>query len=191
METGISPGKQIRNLLLVLGSGIGCAILLALLFLYYYNPSGTYLARNVLLSPESAAAISFNQLNRKSGGVSRFVFDDVEFTFFNKVQKSLKTVHVDLNQYNQFYQMVGSLRSVEPTDEILSSFSKPNGSTLALKIRPENNQTAAKTFIAVNFVNEGDYFRIELHEQSSTGNWAYFYYPGIYQKVIDLFVPAL
>ncbi len=43
--------KAHRNLLIVISAGVICALLLAAVMLGGYNPSGRYIAQNVMLSP--------------------------------------------------------------------------------------------------------------------------------------------
>jgi hypothetical protein len=191
-----SKGREIRNLFIVVGSGVVGAFAMALAMLYYYGVSGSYLAKNVLLSPEYAQVIQFNDLNPRTGAPSKFVFDQIEFSYYNPMLKQWKRSGVRMDQYAKFYQMIGDERSVVPSDEVRSLFYRISPSILSLKIRTESGadpQAASKAFIEVNFVHEGDYYRIELHEQAngSSDSWAYFYHPGIYEKVLDLFNSSL
>ena len=184
-----SKGKEIRNLLLVIGSGIIGAVAVALMMLYYYNPSGSYLAGNVLLSPESTKVIKFQDTHPTTGSPAKFIFDQIEFSYYDSQLKQWKKLNVEMDQYAKFYQLIGNERSLEVPDEIKRLFNQPSPSVLSLKIRTEaTSQSISKPFIEVNFVNEGDYYRIELHEEGSSGSWAYFYHPGIYNKVLEMFI---
>lgn len=188
-----SKNKEIRNLLFVIFSGILGAFAVALGMLYYYNPNGSYLAGNVLLSPESTQVLRFNDVNPKTGATSKFVFDQVEFSYFDAKLKQRRNLSVDRDNYVKLFQSISSDRSLEATDEIKNLFNK-DPSKLVLKIRSETNVAAnaiSKPFIEVDFANEGDYYRIELHEENSLDSWAYFYHPGIYSKVFNIFIPAI
>lgn len=188
-----SKNKEIRNLLFVIFSGILGAFAVALGMLYYYNPTGSYLAGNVLLSPESTQVIRFNDVNPKTGATSKFLFDQVEFTYFDAKLKQWKNLNVDQDKYVKLYQAISSDRSLDATDEIKILFNK-DPSKLILKIRSDTNVAAnaiTKPFIEVNFANDGDYYRIELHEENSLDTWAYFYHPGIYKETFNIIIPAI
>jgi hypothetical protein len=188
-----SKRKQIRNLLVVIGSGVMTGFAIVLILLYNYNPSGSYLAKNVLLSPELAQTLSFKDSNPKTGGTSLFVFDVIEFSYYDNIKKQWKNVHVDGNQYMRFYQVINNEKSLlEVTDDVRNLFNKGNMATLLLKVRTESHaawQATSKVFTEVNFVGEGDYYRVGLHEQNPSNPWAYFYHPGIYRQVLEIFVP--
>jgi hypothetical protein len=191
----LSRHKQIRNLLFVLGGGIGAALAFAAAVLYFYSPSGSYLAKNMLLSSESALAMRYTEANSKTGAASRFVFDSLEFSYFAPVLKKWVRLPIDLQKYADFYALIGNEGSLVNVDgEIISLFnasSKP--STLSMKVKTESDaswQAASKTFLTVDFAGEGDYYRIALRENSSHEGWVYFYHPGIYQQILKLFVPS-
>ena len=188
-----SQGSQIRNLLIVFTSGIGLAVLLAFISLYYYNPSGSYLAKNVLLSPESLSSIRFAE-SSTSSGTPRFIFDNLEFSFYNQALKKWEKKFISLEQYNTFYSTLSNEKSfLEVPPEVENAFHKLPPVTLALKVRTEglaNAQTPSTVVTSVEFV-EGDYYRIQLREQasqtSSLGKWVYFHQPDIYEKILKIF----
>ena len=41
-----------------------------------------------------------------------------------------------------------------------------------------------KTQVFINY--EGDYYRVELHEEASKAQWAYFHHPKIYQIILEM-----
>lgn len=187
-----SKNKEIRNLLFVIVSGVLGAFVVVLSMLYYYNPSGSYLAGNVLLSPDSTRIIKFNDINPKTGSASKFVFDQAEFSYLDPKDKQWKNLNVDMNKYGQLYQSIRTDRSLNATEEIRKLFNK-DPSKLILKIRSEANTAVngiSKPFLEMNFVNNGDYYRIELHEENALDAWAYFYHPEIYKKAFNIFIPS-
>lgn len=189
IEKNISPQKQVRNLLLVIGSAVGLAIALALFSLHYYSPTGSYLAKNVLLSPENVKNMSFSEQNPKTGKMTHYTFDEIEFSFFDTAKKSWRKQSVHLQQYEDFYQTVAHLRSLSSVGpEIKDLFSTGHPSILSIKMKNEGSD-ASKPFIDVHFSE--DYFRVELREQSPTENWAYYFSPNIYQKALLLFSHSL
>ena len=183
--------NEIRNLLAVILSGVLCAFILAGAMLYYYGPTGRYYARNVLLSPLLTTQISFQDANPKTGEITRFVFDGIEISFYDKVQKAWKHVAVSPEAYNRFYDAVSQDVSLDKvTSDIQDLFLKGNPSKLTLRVRTESraeSHAATKIFQEVLFANEGNYYRVELREQGpGRGEWAYFYHPGIYMETMKL-----
>src|SRR5947207_328834 len=76
--------KQILTLLSILGLGIGTAFIFVVIMLSYYNPTGSYLAKNVLISPENLSKMRFSETNNiKASEKSRFMLDRLEFTYFD------------------------------------------------------------------------------------------------------------
>lgn len=76
----------------------------------------------------------------------------------------------------------------EVPEVIYRQFFKPYPATLSFQVHAENTPSVSKIFLEANFVNEGDYYRVQLrNDVGATNPWAYFYHPGIYQKVMQLF----
>lgn len=186
-----SPKRQVRNLLSVLSFSILSAFLIAGLLLYAYGPSGRYLVKQALLSPDLMTSLNFNDSNHKTGGMSRFVFDGIELSLYDSQTKKMQNKPISLDGYKKFYELVANEKSLKsPPEEVESSFRKMPIASLLINIRTDSHaawQDETKIFQEINFLVEGDYFRIELREeQNSGGNWAYYYYPGIYQKALNL-----
>lgn len=195
MEKSIPPSakKQIRNLLGVLTAGVGAAIIFALFMLYFYGPTGRYYLKNVLLSPETINQLSYEDTKTKKAGQIQFNFDKIEYTFWNSEKKEWKTVQVPLELYKQFYQSVQDESSIlDVKEDVVNLFSKSNPSSLILSAKTAINKTDLskdpKPFQRVQFVNAGDYFRVELREQNDVAGWAYFYHQNIYEKAGALFM---
>lgn len=186
-----SKGKQVKRLLWVLGSGIGAAVLLSLFFLNYYNPSGSYLAKNVLLTPENAFALSFSEPGPKAKTSNRYVFDHVEFSYYDWNEKKHKAVPVKQEDYADFYALVSSEKSlIEANEEIQHLFNQGHSPVLTIRIRDGGNGLE-RTFSEIAFVEGGDYYRVQLRQHGTGTGWIYFYHPGIYQKIFKFFVPPL
>jgi hypothetical protein len=183
--------KEIRNLLIVLTGSVLCALLFGGLILKYYSPGGSYNAKNVLLSPEMTAVLSYADTNPKTGVKGRFIFDSLNFSYYDDVAK--KWWHVPVNQlnYETFYKLVSSDSSPSGTHEnIKKLFNQNHFSILNLKVRSDPRGSAeisTKTFQDIQFASQGDYYRVELREEGGQDTWAYFYHPGIYQESLQLF----
>jgi hypothetical protein len=183
-----SKTKQIKTIIGVLGSGIVAGVLIALAFLYYYNPSGSYLAQHVLLDPQNAFTLKFVERGIKPKSEGRYVFEAMTFTFFDSLSKQRKVVPVSKNQYAQFYQLVAHDKSVSDPTGRLSN--QQNQAVLALKVRAlgdDSSHGMEQTFSEIDFIQDGDYYRIQLRQSGPGSDWIWFYHPHIYQEVLKMF----
>lgn len=185
----VNEATDIRNLLFVIGSAIVVALLGASFMLYYYGPTGSYFAQNVLLSPFYTSTFSFDDTNPKTGRLEKFVFDGIEFSYFDGNKKQEIRVPISHEAYEQFYNNVASERSIQDVaDEVRIQFAH-HAASLSFKVRPEHGSESSKVFLEVNFVREGDYYRVQLRDAiGTTGTWAYFYHPQVYKEAMQLFV---
>jgi len=183
MEQRPSAQSQIKSLILVMTLSVVAAFGILGLFVWYYSPSSNYLVKYVLLSPDIMPEISYNDYNPKTGGKSRFVFDDLIYTYFEKVTNQWHTSAVSLEEYKNIYRQIANLSSLDGDTE--QFFGGPEQTILTIKVKTESNaawQVVDKDFQTVQF-SKDDYFRVELHEQNPGKHWAYFYMPGIYAEV--------
>ena len=190
-EPATPPRNQIRNLLVVMLSAIACALIISGLLLYKYGPSGGYLAQNTILSPDVTDSLWYTDSNQRTGGNSRFVFDAVEFSYFDNKTNQWQHLKVDQDHYRTFYQIVMHDKSIsEITPQLLSLFD--GTASLLVKVRTESNagwQEEVKTLQRIEFAKDGDHYRVDLREQNSPNQWAYFAHPQIFNKSLQLFTP--
>lgn len=190
-----SAKRDIRNLLIVIFGGVFFAFAISLFLLNYYNTSGVYFVRNVLLSPQIIDKLSFNDTNSKTGKMTRFVFKEIEFKYYDEKGKKVFREGITISTYTSFYENIAEEKSIkEVTEEIRQLFYRLPPAVLALIIRSadtSDTQTEKKTFQNVEFSNKGDYFRIQLRTTEGSDTWAYFYHPGIYIEAIKHFSGAL
>lgn len=185
-----SKVQQIRTLLFVFGSGIVVAFALAFFMLHYYNPSGSYEAKNALVDPAALADMRFSEPLVRGGDNTPYVFQEFEFTYYDYAAKQWKRLPIQLKDYAEFYALVAKDQSLASVpDDVKSSFNLDHPASLALKIRRENaSQGGSRDFIKVDFVERGNHFRIQLREQGDDGEgWAYFYHPDVYKQILQLF----
>lgn len=187
----LSPNKQVRNLLAVIGSAVLLAFAASLLMLYIYSPTGRYIVKNALLSPDTMNRLAYSDLNSKAGGSTRFVFDAIEFSFFDQDLKKWQKVFVGNDAYSNFYDLIAEEKStLDVTDEMVNAFSVPYPSTLTLRVKTENTaswQAFTKIFQEVQFAKQGGLYRIALHQQDASQRWIYFNHPDIYQIAMNNF----
>ena len=183
-----SKTKQIKNLLYVFGTAVVSALLRAGGMIYYYNPAGVYKAKNVLLTPENAFTLHYVEPGTQQKG--RIVFDRLQFSYFDPEIKKQKIVAVAQSVYAKFYTMVEEDSSIlEPDHAIFNKFNEGNPAVLALKVQIEGggaSRALQHTFAQVDFAAGGDYYRVQLRQQSAGIDWVYFHHPGIYQQFFNL-----
>lgn len=187
-----SKMQQIRSLLFVVISGVFIAIVLAVGMLNYYNPSGEYLAKNVLLEPERALSMRFSEGNSKQKNHTHFIFDRIEFIHYDHTNHPI-TVRINMQKYAAFYDLVKNETSLSVvSNQIEDLFNQSRIASLHLQVREENDKSTSNAvinFSVVDFLQSGDYYRVQLRTQNSPGSsipWAYFYHPGIYQDILTL-----
>jgi hypothetical protein len=184
--------SEVRKLLSVIIAAVFFAFLIAFLGVYYLGPSGRYSARNVLLNPEVAFKLNYNDYNQKTGGESRFVLDSIEYAYYLPEVGSWKKKGIDQETYQKFYRLIESDTSIrEISEDVINLFRVPPPASLILYVHTESDaswQEARKIFQQIDFLDKEGYYRIELREDASGAQWAYFYHPGIYQKVTQLFL---
>lgn len=188
-----STKQQIRNLLTVLFSGLIAACLIAGFFLYYYGPTGKYVIKNTLLDPTLVDNLAYNDSENTSIRSSRYVFNGIEFSFYNSATKQSQTMQISTDKYKIFYENIYNDVSMLPVaPEVESLFNSAQLTTLSIHVRNESQMpgtNAQKTFQQVQIVPTGDYYRVELREQNSSNKWVYFYHPHIQNDILRIFVP--
>lgn len=179
--------REIRNLLTLLGAAIICAGLLTWGFLYYYGPSGRYLAGKTLLDPAIIDQVRYQDQHIPTGKKIDFEFDRIELSYFDLEKKQMKKVSFSIENYEIFYKRVASLKSLENIDgNIQNLFRLAPPALLTIWMHPQQGkwEGASQVFQVVQLIPEGD-FRVQLHGTNGE-EWAYFYLAGIYQEMISL-----
>ncbi len=191
-----SPWGPIRNLLAVLFSAILVASIFALFMLYNYGPSGHYILNNVLLAPDTLANVSFADSDLTAAKSQRYQYDRIEFSNWNAEKKQWLRMPIGTSEYGQFYQKIASEKSIlEVSHEVVNQFYSlpPSKLTIFMKSATANSSsgTSSKPLQVAEFSQDGNYYRIELHGQQGSEQWAYFYHPNILKEVAELFVNHL
>lgn len=189
-KRGKSVGKLIRQFLLVILAGVLSALVVAGVMLYYFSPTGIYRAANILLSPTVAEDLSYLDVDSTTGRAVRYVFDRVEFLYFDDEERAWSRKQVELYRYRKFYKLISNDESLLVVSDIVSNmFHLDNPAILTLVVSKEGgNHTneEVKAFQEVQFTNKGDYYRIQLHDADQITNWVYFYHPGIYAQTLQI-----
>ena len=182
--------KQIKILLSVLCSGLCFGLLMALICLYWYNPNGSYQANNVLLDPDNAYNLRYADPGPKGKSEGKYIFEGMYFTYFDANTKQQVTIPIAKDRYKNFYYLISKDSSiVEPNNEIMTLFNLKYPAFLVLKVRPIGNDLSKgleSTFSRVEFVNNGDDYRIQLRQSARGAEWTYFHHPKIYQEAYKI-----
>lgn len=177
--------NDIRNLILTLGAGVIAALALSAYLVMNYGTSGNYQVSNTLLRADMLPELNYNDYNPKTGGQDRYVFDTIEYSWYDEPSRSWKKKNASVNEYQNFYSEISGDTSLKDPPNL--PFNK--AATITLFVRTESPaawQKDIKTFQMVEIV-ESDYYRIELHEQNQGTHWVYFKHPKIAEKATKIF----
>lgn len=185
----LAAKQQIRNFLIVILSGFAAAFLISGLLLYYYSPSGQYIAKNALVDPEVAENLAFNDFDPKTGALARYVFDGFIFSYYDQSSKTMKQKKIGVNLYTDFYNSISSDTSIlEVPPDVTLLFNQEGFAKLIVQVRTESHEAwidNTKPFQQIQLM-ANDYYRIELREDNPKGKWIYFFHPGIYAATMKL-----
>ncbi len=187
-----SKKPEIFKLLWVIFSGVFCAFALTVFMLHYYGPTGQYMAQNVLLSPEGVKNLAYQEIYSPGKKLIRFVFKEMEFSYFDAASFKDKAISIPLEKYQQMYDLVKQDQSlINPSADIESLFYSQSPAKLAIKVKPElshESQATTEVFQEIQWARESRYYRVQIREQNTEGGrWAYFEHADIYPLVIKLF----
>lgn len=180
-------GQLLKKIFIVLMLGGVCAVLVAGLVLYYFKPMSGPSADSILPYPSAVEDLSFTEQN------IRYVFDHVEFLYPNEATNEWEKFDINPDQYEQIFEMLSNATSLlDAPDHVRSFFDWDEPAKLTLFARREGSDGLSKEpvpFQEVQFLTTDDYFRIQVRGDGQEANWAYFYYPNIYNMVLKVLVP--
>ncbi len=181
------PKKEVQSLIFMLSSAVFVAFVVVVCLVYYFGSSGTYLLRDILISPDALKRISFTEED------SSFVFNKIEFVRADSHGREWGRFAVSKQSYEAFYKLVAHERSLPRiSDEMIQQFAIIVPSVLTIMVQARDNEGARGSgsfFQQVEFLDNEDLFRVQMRDSGET--WIYFSYPGIYNKVVELFAPTL
>jgi len=189
IESKLSPKKQITNFLFVIAAGVIFGFAIVGFFLYRYNPSGQYVAKNVLISPHTLAHLWYSDQNPKTGGESRFVFDGVIAEQYSESAQRWIERPISLTVYQKFYRFIQDDVSIKDAEAVESFFSSVRPLRVKIMVRTESNavwQAVQEIFQEIQIVRDTGYYRVQLHEDGPGTHWAYFQHRGIYDLAVQL-----
>lgn len=185
-----SNRSDVIKLIAVLFSGVAAAFLVAVFFVMNYGPSGRYAINTVLLDPDILLQLNYNDYNAKTGGNDRFVFDSLTVEYQDKTSKKLEKKTIDVSRYSQLFVFLNGEKSiVAPEESVAGLFRSGQPLDLIINVRTESPsawQAETKVFQEVQFSAQGDYFRVELHEDGKKGTYAYFHKPHVTEDALKI-----
>jgi hypothetical protein len=187
--------REVRNLLFLVTCASGFALLTVAALIYFWAPSKGYLARSILIAPETLVTQSFIEYRSLRESKTAFVFNKIEFTHKENKANGWGRFVVPLQAYKDFYLLIFSEKSIsELTEEIVAQFTLSVPSSLTIVLKPEDQETfyhGGKICQQIQFAGRGGLFRVQMHPSQSsdvpTEEWVYFRYPGIYEQAVKLF----
>lgn len=188
-----SKADQITMLFVVIGASVIAACAIAMTFLYYYNPTGSYIAGKMLVEPDRLEKMGYSEAVVRGGDNTPFVLAEIRFGHFDSALKGWVNTPVDMDKYARFFSLIAADTSLsEINDTIRAGFLQGHPSKLILSAKRAGSVQDTKTeFLQVDFSNEGNYYRINLRAQTTKKAnedlWVYFYHPGIGKEVLNLF----
>jgi hypothetical protein len=178
-------------MMLVLGASVLCALVVACALIFFYGPSGSYPARDTLLDPSVISHINIRDKSAKGKGNLQFVFDRIEFSYFDKRLGKMRRNAIPFEQYEKFYTLVSKDISIaEIPEKIESYFDNTYPTLLTIQMRAKEGTIGAnQLFQEVQFIEE-DYFRVQLKTSEKNPGWAYYHHPHLYHDIMKLFTVA-
>jgi hypothetical protein len=177
---------DVRNFLSLIVAAVGGALLIVFLLVYFYGPWGHYSTRNVLIAPDILPEISYQASERGQAKKQTYLYDHLEFVYFDEEHLSWKTLYISEDDYKKFYKLVSGMQSQDEIENILDYFAQAKA-MLRIYTRPASDSSGVNIFQEIQFGSHGNHFRIEIHRDNEADSWAYFKYKGILKIAIDLF----
>ncbi len=185
MNKHFSKKFAIIRILSIIFSGVIGAVLLSGLMVYFYSPSGQYLSKDIILSPDIIKQMQISEGDLKKRNAPVLLIDRTLFSYLEAGK--LRQQVIDIEVYKRFYDMVDSDKSLLDSDMILE---------MPYKIAPKlvlttfikdsmKGRSISTPFQIIEFADQ-DYYRVKLHDAKNIQHqeeWAYFHHPGIQKKM--------
>lgn len=188
MHKKANVNSDVWAILGVLGAAIFAALLLALFFIFFYGPSGRYIAGHALIDPKIMEKLNFKGAHPRTEEPVHFIFDRAEFSYFDVDRQLVLQKTLSSTDYSNFYQLIQSDESLDLSKEVKdTAFLVSHPVLLTTTMRTaEIHRLTTQIFQVVQITPE-NYYRIQLNGQKNEEQWAYFYHPHLYENVFHLF----
>ncbi|EFB42460.1 MULTISPECIES: hypothetical protein [Parachlamydia] len=184
--------KDISNLLIVMTSAIGCAVLALGYMMYTSQSENQYLLNHILISPDVIQTLNYPLAENRNKKAPALSFKRIEYSYFDSEKHQWITKEISSAKYADLYAYIASDKSIEtPSDDMIDAFLHPQPIKLTLFVEERSSNQASplkSVFQEVDFSAKGDFFRVQLREQTLNSQQAYFYHPHIYaivQKILN------
>lgn len=185
-----TPGTQVRQLLFLLSSGVIAAIVVALGLITYYGPTGNFVVKSILISPETLKDLNYKAVNPETGKEDAFVFARLELMHFDNKDNKWIAKQLDFQKYQEFYQTIASQESVPQGEQVHEkTFLTSNPASLAIVVQSKEKKGTKegdRVFQEVQLLPKEGLYRIELHQTYPLKTWAYFENDGLEEIVAGL-----
>lgn len=185
-----TQASNVKSLIILMLLSVGCAVAIAVYSVRTFGPSGVYEVENTLITPYLLENMSYDDFDTKTGAQTRFVYDELLYSYWHKNSQKNLTVPIDLQLYRHFYDIVRSDSSIPDGGENLNGLFH-DADNLSIKVKTVSDDPLSKEtkiFQSVQFAREGNFYRIQLREElQPDGEWAYFNHLGITEKIRKLF----
>jgi hypothetical protein len=186
--SSISYRQHIRNVLAVIATAVTAAALLVGWMVYYYSPNSSYRLENVLLNSTILETLSYTDSDPTTGQQTRYRFERIDLSYVDSSSGRWQRDELSIDRYAQIYALLSGDRSELDSDALAMQFDRSALASLTLRVRSsgERSNASQRVFQEVQFLENGDAYRVELHEDSPTLHWAYFRRPQVWSAVKDV-----
>ncbi|WP_143406444.1 hypothetical protein [Estrella lausannensis] len=164
------------------------AVGIALFLIMTFGPTGSYVGKNTVLSPEALESLNFRDSRIETP--FKYVFDRIEYTFHQEGRAKSAVKIIGMDEYESFYLLTSSDESVDDKRVDSALFDEITAS-IAIYVRQEKEikgEPSARLLQKIEVGKDGSTYRVELIG-SAENPWAYFFHEGISGKIRSLFIP--
>lgn len=187
----VSQASNVRSLIILMFFSVACAFAIAIFSVQTFGPTGSYEVKNALITPYLLENMSYNDTDTKTGAETRFVFDQLLYTYRDTHAQKTLTKPITLQDYRRFYEVInGDSSIVDGGSNLETLFNDADQLVINVKtVTDDPLQSEKKLFQEIHFAREGNFYRIELREDMNPQEkWAYYNHLGITAAIKQLFV---
>ena len=174
-----TAAQLIKRLLSIICMGVFAAIAVAVFFIYFFSPGGSYPISDLLVNPQVAKEMSY-QVDGKT-----FIFDHIELLYYNEESNTWDSKKVSFEQYKNLYSLIKNDKSEAVPDEgVKNAFYQANPAILSIVVKREGANTE-QVFQEMQVSTTGGIYRVKLREEQVLPQWAYFTHENIYRKTLE------
>lgn len=188
LRQNASGKSEAKGLIVLLALSFLTALAIALFLIMNFGPTGSYVGKNTVLSPEALENLSFRDVRLDTP--FKYVFDRIEYTFRQKGKSKPVMKRISLEEFESFYLLTSADESVD-AERVDNSLFDDLAASIAIYIRQEKEikgEPSARSLQKIEVGKDGNSYRVELIG-SAENPWAYFVHEGVSGKIHSLFIP--